>query len=909
MTAVLIDEAGSLDSFELVPKQGPEPPENLVLKGAGVRGSAYLGLVKGLEEAGLLAGIKRVAGSSAGGIMALMIGLGMTSEEIQAEMNSINFKQFQDYPNQSWAEFLAIRGGGKAALETFEHAIVAMNSEKRGAYQGDFFMAWAEKIVAKRLGKPNATFRDLHEQIALGDTRLKEMVFTGTVLTGPEAKSLKIFAYEENGQFNDMPIAKAVRITMSFPGAFEMVEHEGQYYADGGIVNNFPMEVFEGERYMAEGSVRTPTGKNPRTLGFRIESWSDFAIQIDILGMAVEFGFIKNREEGFTEATFRKTVEKAFKEGRLTEVEKEALLNRMVSKNVPLKIWTENLVGALKDDRHKASAYPYRAFSIYDQGVATLDFDLSDEKKARLIQGGQVAAQEFVNRFEQEKAIARSDPNEFSQRSENLWHHFFQGMQSQNIETVAIAFHLMQKTLLELEQEKNEIELKLNENPSDILLNNLSDRTQSRIQIAKDWIDRCHGALFSDEAAAFRERYPDLLASENAKQAIFNYKERQAKRFLQQEPEFFRASPTDMKLQLQEKVRLQIEHAERELAASLKALEELSLEMKHIETNQAMLLKRLSGHQFDQESPGLNETFWQALRDMSFIREQEHQVDEQRYRLTPVENPDRWRYLENEKERLREERNKHTDNFLNFLKNTNGLSLEEKEALEILFRKSIEAGWHEPHDLQNLIRNEYAHRQGLALSVRQNQQQLQNQIKEAKKKLNDYSLREERSTFFAELVDLRQSLNKAISDNRWTITDYLRYPFEQFFHAKIFGSLFQRFMGDVSTQKWLKKEEATQLQAIVHATYQAYHEKFDASQADLSILKMLKANVLFAAQNFKNRFIDEFAQVLNANPEPPNLDPLKEKGKNRLHFVHGAESRIPETEELKPKLSPKFREP
>mgnify|MGYP000665140996 CR=1 FL=1 len=58
---------------------------NLVFKGGGPKGLAYLGVLKALEEnMGLgLPGVKRVAGSSAGAITAAFIAVGYSAAEVE----------------------------------------------------------------------------------------------------------------------------------------------------------------------------------------------------------------------------------------------------------------------------------------------------------------------------------------------------------------------------------------------------------------------------------------------------------------------------------------------------------------------------------------------------------------------------------------------------------------------------------------------------------------------------------------------------------------------------------------------------------------------------------------------------------------------------------------------------------
>lgn len=70
--------------------------ENIVFEGAGIRGIAYAGAIKELEQKGLLQNVKRVSGTSAGAITALLLSLNYSSTEIATIINSTSFKKFND---------------------------------------------------------------------------------------------------------------------------------------------------------------------------------------------------------------------------------------------------------------------------------------------------------------------------------------------------------------------------------------------------------------------------------------------------------------------------------------------------------------------------------------------------------------------------------------------------------------------------------------------------------------------------------------------------------------------------------------------------------------------------------------------------------------------------------------------
>src|SRR6266446_63927 len=75
------------------------PYKNLVLEGGGVRSIAYAGVIRVLEEKGIISNIERVGGTSSGAVVALMIGLGYNSSEMDSVLQSLKVQQFNDGKN------------------------------------------------------------------------------------------------------------------------------------------------------------------------------------------------------------------------------------------------------------------------------------------------------------------------------------------------------------------------------------------------------------------------------------------------------------------------------------------------------------------------------------------------------------------------------------------------------------------------------------------------------------------------------------------------------------------------------------------------------------------------------------------------------------------------------------------
>jgi NTE family protein len=69
---------------------------NLVLKGGGIRGIAYCGALKVLDEKNVSADIRRVGGTSVGAIVGALYSTGFTAAEIEAIIFELDIKTFND---------------------------------------------------------------------------------------------------------------------------------------------------------------------------------------------------------------------------------------------------------------------------------------------------------------------------------------------------------------------------------------------------------------------------------------------------------------------------------------------------------------------------------------------------------------------------------------------------------------------------------------------------------------------------------------------------------------------------------------------------------------------------------------------------------------------------------------------
>lgn len=253
------------------------PVENLVFEGAGIRGIAYAGVVAELEKRNVA--VKRVGGTSAGGIVALLLSLGYRANEIEKIIGHTNFKKLQD------GNFIFV--GGINRLQQYF-----------GWYRGKRIESWLSQLIEAKTGNAAITFCELKEQ------GYKDLYVTGTNLSLQRPVT---FSFEN---YPHMQVRDAVRISMSIPLFFEAVflDSTGRavhhpknktglhVMADGGILQNFPIRLFDSSRFQIN-NVTNEFAVNRQTIGFRIDR--DDQIAFDSAGRGLAPVNIRSLKEYF----------------------------------------------------------------------------------------------------------------------------------------------------------------------------------------------------------------------------------------------------------------------------------------------------------------------------------------------------------------------------------------------------------------------------------------------------------------------------------------------------------------------------------------------------------------------------------------------------------------------------------
>jgi len=227
---------------------------NLVFEGGGIIGIAYAGALDVLEEKKIMPSITRVGGTSAGAIVALMVGLSYSNDDIKDMLWNTDFKTFLDDSN---------------CIVTNTIRVI----KKYGWYKGHVFKSWIEKIIEQKTGNPNSTFQDIFDMKK--EFGFRDLYFIGTNLS---TRFSEIFSYEHTP---NMKVSDALRISMSIPIFFSAVRTSNKdVYVDGGVIENYPIQLFDKKKYLDESIKNNQTEYiyNYQTLGFRLDCSNDISV-------------------------------------------------------------------------------------------------------------------------------------------------------------------------------------------------------------------------------------------------------------------------------------------------------------------------------------------------------------------------------------------------------------------------------------------------------------------------------------------------------------------------------------------------------------------------------------------------------------------------------------------------------
>lgn len=189
---------------------------NLVLSGGAVKGVAYAGVLEYLHNNRYLTDVKNIACSSVGSIFATLYAIGYTIPEIKQIAETLDLGK--------------VAGTDRDLVSDIFHV-----ATEYGLNNGQYLIDTVTELIEKRTGNKNYTLEHLWKERGIN------LVITGTDLNTERT------LYFWHGAYPRIPLRILIRISCSVPELFCPVILDGHYLVDGGLLDNTPIHVFDGE--------------------------------------------------------------------------------------------------------------------------------------------------------------------------------------------------------------------------------------------------------------------------------------------------------------------------------------------------------------------------------------------------------------------------------------------------------------------------------------------------------------------------------------------------------------------------------------------------------------------------------------------------------------------------------------
>jgi len=194
------------------------PKIGLALSGGGARGITHVGVLKALEEKRIP--IDYIAGTSMGSIVGGLYATGMTPEDLEWAVNSVDWKNALNPANKRHLKNYRQKQEEKDYFADIEIGISKEGAKSGTGLVGDHkVMLELQRLVGsfneKDFDKFPIPFRAVTTDLNAGEPYV----------------------------IKQGDLAMAMRASMAVPLVFGPVKHQGRMLVDGGILNNLPVDV------------------------------------------------------------------------------------------------------------------------------------------------------------------------------------------------------------------------------------------------------------------------------------------------------------------------------------------------------------------------------------------------------------------------------------------------------------------------------------------------------------------------------------------------------------------------------------------------------------------------------------------------------------------------------------------
>jgi len=385
---------------------------DMVFEGGGAKGMVFVGAQKALEKRQFVPA--RVIGTSAGAITATLLAAGYNAkmmEDAMAETDADGkpvFEGFMDAPlaggftedqvndsltmelldavkMPSWLGPLEKKVDAWLIRRLMKHqAYRTLFSfvERGGIYAGNAFLEWFEN-------KLDAAKGDVNSKMTLAEFDKATDIDLSVVASNTTKRTMMVLNHRTAP---DCPVAWAVRMSMSIPFVWQEVVWKEEWGSYRNV--DLKSDGTEGAKVTEDKSItndRVVDGGALSNFPIRLLTSTDKSVQ-EVMGSKVgpddypTIGMLIDE---------KKPVENS---GDETEAERHRK-SRMIGRRTRERI--KRLLNTITDAHDQAviKAHKDRICRLPAKGYGTMDFDMSDERRAALVDAGEKAMDEFLNKL------------------------------------------------------------------------------------------------------------------------------------------------------------------------------------------------------------------------------------------------------------------------------------------------------------------------------------------------------------------------------------------------------------------------------------------------------------------------------------------------------------------------------
>ena len=214
--------------------------ESLIFQGGGVKGIGHIGALRELDKHNKLSNVTRYAGTSIGGVIACILSMGMSVNDLETEIMKLDILSLRE-SDWFFVKYynLLFRGG--------LHKMTKLRE-------------WLCGLIEKCGYTSNTTLKEHF------DTTGRELVLCSTKINRREP------LYIHHATSPDITLLDAMCMTACFPGYYTFHKMKGNTFIDGGICDNYPFWVFNDMDKLYEGNFVgiDKTYMVPTSLGLKV---------------------------------------------------------------------------------------------------------------------------------------------------------------------------------------------------------------------------------------------------------------------------------------------------------------------------------------------------------------------------------------------------------------------------------------------------------------------------------------------------------------------------------------------------------------------------------------------------------------------------------------------------------------